>query len=109
MEKSELMLYSCIKNEIKRLCEEKAIYIRAEDKKQVEQTEKNIDILECRKEKIERFIQEIEDPIVRKIFRYRYLKTERRVRSWYSVANKIGGGNTADGVRKMHDRYLKKC
>lgn len=65
-------------------------------------------VLKDKKEMIERFINDIEDSMTRRVFYYRYVIGKVRM-SWTSVALAMGGGNTADGVRKLHDRYLKKC
>ena len=54
---------------------------------------------------IEAFIYSIEDSLTRQIFILRYIKGEFRP-SWVKVANDIGGGNTADGVRMIHARYM---
>ena len=59
----------------------------------------------CReKEEILTYIDSIDDSLVRQIFRYRHLDGL----SWQSIAFRVGGGNTKDSVRKVHDRYLKK-
>ena len=63
--------------------------------------------LQRQKEDIECFVDGIEDSIIRRIFEYRHLEGSYRL-SWQQVAIKIGGGNTADGVRMVHDRYLRK-
>ena len=57
-------------------------------------------------EKVEEFIDSIDDPLIAHIFNLRYIKDM----SWIKISLKLGGGNTEDGVRKMHDRFLKrKC
>lgn len=58
----------------------------------------------CKKEydEIAMWIDSIEDSQLRMIFRARYLDGYK----WVRVARKVGGDNTADGVRKAHDRYL---
>lgn len=53
---------------------------------------------------LNRYIENIEDSMMRQIFTYRYVSGL----TWYQVAMRLGGGNTDDGVRKAHDRYLKK-
>lgn len=53
--------------------------------------------------RLNRYIASVEDAQMRMIFQLRYV----RGMSWQQVATRIGGGNTADGVRKAHDRYLK--
>lgn len=47
----------------------------------------------------------ISDPLIRQIFKLRYLD----LCSWAKISYIIGGNNTPDSVRKMHDRYLKGC
>lgn len=52
---------------------------------------------------VEKFIDDIEDPVIRLILYERII----RGRSWQSVANILGGGNTADGVRMKQKRYFR--
>lgn len=49
------------------------------------------------------FIESIDDSLVRQIVTLRYVKGL----IWEQVAAEIGGGNTADGVRKVAERFLK--
>ena len=60
--------------------------------------------LERKVERIEEWIAEIDDPIVKDIVTYRFVRGYR----WAKVAIKVGGGNTEDGVRKIVERYLKR-
>lgn len=53
---------------------------------------------------IEQFIKSIDDCLVRRIVRYRVIEGL----SWNKVAEKIGGGNTDESVKKVYQRYLKK-
>lgn len=53
--------------------------------------------------KVEEYVQAISDSRIRAIMRYRYIDNL----SWIAVGIKMGGGNTADGVRKAHDRFLE--
>ena len=46
----------------------------------------------------------INDSQIRRIMRLRHIE----LKSWLQVANAIGGNNTADSVRKMHDRFLQE-
>ena len=62
--------------------------------------------LEGQKERIEAFIDGIPDSVTRRIFRMRHIDGNYRP-AWTKIARKIGGGNTSDGVRMRHDRYLK--
>lgn len=54
--------------------------------------------------KILHWIFNIDDPLIRMIFKLRYLD----LLTWYRVAYKIGGPNTEHSVKKMHYRYLEK-
>ena len=59
------------------------------------------DLLDKRAE-IEEFINTIDDSLTRQIIALRYINDF----PWQQIACSIGGGNTADGVRKQHDRFL---
>lgn len=63
--------------------------------------------LEKQKQDIEQFIHNIPDSVTRRIFTYRYMDGKVRP-SWQWIAFRIGGGNSADSVRMIHSRYLKK-
>lgn len=69
-------------------------------------TLKSIKLQECWVElgKLTRFIDAIPDSQMRQIMRLRYANGF----SWRQVATRIGGGNTEDGVRKAHNRFLRK-
>lgn len=60
--------------------------------------------IELQKEKTITYISKIDDSLIRQIIYYRDVK----LMSWNQVAQKIGGGNTADSVRKLHSRFLKE-
>ena len=49
------------------------------------------------------YIFSINDSQIRRIMRLRHIE----LKSWLQVAIAIGGNNTADSVRKMHDRFLQ--
>ena len=53
---------------------------------------------------LESYINLIDNSQIRLIMRLKHKENMR----WEEVALKIGGGNTADSVRKAHDRYLEK-
>ena len=53
--------------------------------------------------KINAFILDIDDAQLRQIM---YLRFVKRM-SWQAVAMRIGGGNSADGVRMRCNRYVK--
>ena len=54
--------------------------------------------------RLERWINAIPDSLLRQIFSLRYVNNL----SWGQVALRVGGGNTADSVRKQHCRYLER-
>jgi len=56
------------------------------------------------RDKVKAFINSIDDSLTRQVFHYRYSKCMH----WQQVAYMIGGGNTAESVRKIAERYLKK-
>lgn len=53
--------------------------------------------------RLNRYINSVEDSQMRMILSLRYINGL----SWLQVAASVGGGNTADGLRKSHNRYLK--
>ena len=54
--------------------------------------------------RLNRYISTIEDAQMRQILSLRYIDGL----SWTRVAFSLGGGNTADGVRMAHNRFLEK-
>lgn len=52
--------------------------------------------------RIMRYIAKIDDSCIRQIITLRYIDGK----SWASIAMTIGGNNTPDSVRMMHNRYL---
>lgn len=50
------------------------------------------------------YIASIDDALTRRVFELRYINQY----SWDQVARKIGGGNTAEAVRKRHNRYIRR-
>lgn len=61
------------------------------------------DLLELVAE-INEFVEDIDDSLLRQIIILRHVNGL----TWEQVAAHVGGGNTADSVRKMHDRYLER-
>ena len=53
---------------------------------------------------LRRYIASIDDALTRRIFELRYVDRC----SWDQVARKVGGGNTAEAVRKRHNRYIRR-
>ena len=49
------------------------------------------------------WVESIDDSLIRQIIILRHVNGL----GWRQVAREIGGGNTGDSVRKMHDRFLK--
>ncbi len=55
-------------------------------------------------ENIAEYVNTLDDSLERQIVFYRCIKCM----PWIKVAHKIGGGNTADGVRKRFDRMFPR-
>lgn len=55
------------------------------------------------RDRLEQYIQTIPDPFTRSIFELRFAECL----SWRKVADRIGGHNTAESVKKCCYRYLK--
>lgn len=53
---------------------------------------------------IMRFVAEIDDSLIRQIVKYRHIDMMK----WRDIAQRIGGGNTEDGIRKAYTRYLQR-
>lgn len=64
---------------------------------------KKNELLELQEE-VNDFINNIDNSLLRQIITLKYMDGM----SWQEVASIIGGNNTADSVRKMAERYLKK-
>ena len=54
-------------------------------------------------EEINRYVESIDDSLLRQIIYLRHVNGL----TWDQVAASIGGGNTGESVRKMHDRFLE--
>lgn len=54
--------------------------------------------------KIQKYINNIDDSLIRRIITYRCIYCWE----WVKVAKKIGGGNKPDGVRKKYSRYISE-
>ena len=52
---------------------------------------------------INRYVENIDDSLIRQIIILRHVNGL----TWDQVAASIGGGNTGDSVRKMHDRHFE--
>jgi DNA-binding MltR family transcriptional regulator len=78
------------------------------DEEEIKRREKVIveKIRKCKqlKERIDKFLNSIDDSLTRQIFYYRYV----RCMSWKKVSYMTGGYNSEDGVRKIAERYLMK-
>ena len=59
---------------------------------------------EAQKSIVEEFVQTIDDPYLRTLFRLRF----ERGLSWKEVAYVLGGGNTEKNVKESCYRYLRK-
>lgn len=54
--------------------------------------------------KVEEYIASLENGRMRRILTLRYVDNSR----WREIAKRLGPGNTEDGCRKEHDRFLSK-
>jgi len=54
--------------------------------------------------RLNRYINSVEDSLTRQILSLRYISGL----SWVQVAFSVGGNNTTDGVRMIHNRFLEK-
>ena len=54
--------------------------------------------------RLNRYIDSVEDSQMRQILTLRYIKRY----SWYKIANEIGGNNTEDSIKKSCYRFLAK-
>lgn len=54
--------------------------------------------------KVEEFIASVDDSRMRRIINLRFIEGL----SWNKVADRIGGGNTEDSVRKAFDRFIER-
>lgn len=50
------------------------------------------------------YIKTVEDPLLRAVIYGRYIKGM----TWNQLASTIGGKNTSDSLRKMHNRYFRR-
>ena len=50
------------------------------------------------------WVESIDDSLLRQVIILRHVNGL----SWRQVAREIGGGNTAESIRKLHDRYFEK-
>lgn len=77
-----------------------AIAAQIADCKAIIEAKINLSVVEYNK--LNRYIASVDDSYIRQILRMRYIFGL----SWTQVAHQIGGGNTADGVRMAHNRFL---
>lgn len=52
---------------------------------------------------VEQFMHEVDDSHIRRIINLRFIEGL----SWNKVADRVGGGNSEDSVRKMYERYMQ--
>ncbi|MFR1179465.1 MAG: hypothetical protein ACLSDH_05380 [Bacilli bacterium] len=54
--------------------------------------------------RLDRYIQSVDDPLLRQIMTYRFINCY----SWSKISYAVGGNNTPDGLRIKMMRFLKK-
>lgn len=64
---------------------------------------------ECKRtvKKVSVFVHSVEDNIIRRALIMRYVEGSSSPK-WYKIALMIGGGNTADSIRKAVSRFIAK-
>ena len=55
--------------------------------------------------RIMRYVASIDDSLIRQVITYRHVDMMK----WRDIAQKIGGGNSEDGIRMAYKRYLEKA
>jgi len=78
-------------------------YDRRKIKRLKEKLQRRVDDLIDLVVEINEYIETIDDSLLRQIITLRHVNGL----TWDQVAASIGGGNTADSVRMMHDRFLE--
>lgn len=66
--------------------------------------EKNKELCIVEYNRLMRYINSIDDSLIRLIFKYRYLDCLK----WDFIAARIGGDNSAESLRQIHKRFLDK-
>jgi hypothetical protein len=84
--------------------DERTIKINTAINNEIKVLEERYDKLLKETENIVRFIDRIDDSLVRQIITYRILENY----TWREVADSIGGGNTEDSIKKVYYRYMDK-
>lgn len=73
------------------------------DEKKIRKLQRQKNKIKRKYSRLLRYIYGIEDNFIKKIFIYRYEQGQ----SWIKIQQRLGV-SSADQVRKVHDRYLKK-
>ena len=55
--------------------------------------------------RIMRFVATVDDSLIRQIITYRHIDMMK----WRDIAQKIGGGNSEDGLRMAYTRFMEKA
>ena len=107
MTKRELKQIYYLNKEIK-LYQQQLNKIDKDDEKEKTELETIINGLSTKIKRQHRDIMEyistLDDSFIRQIMTCRFI----RLMSWTATAAAVGGGNTADGVRKTLDRFFEK-
>lgn len=103
MTNSELKQYRQLKYEINEEVQRVGSLRSEKAKRAAAAVDKKLKRLYAQQARIEEYIAGIDDSFVRRIIVARYIEC----RSWDGVARKLGGGNTAESVRKVCERWIK--
>ena len=85
-----------------KISDKTAIAVEIADLKTIIQAKKDMCI--ARYNQIMRYVAGVDDSLIRQIITYRHIDMMK----WQDIAQKIGGGNSEDGLRKLYTRYLEK-
>lgn len=100
----ELKQYRQLKFEIDEEVKRVATMRSEKSKRAATEVDRKLKRLYAEQARIESYIACIDDSLVRRIMVARYIEC----RNWDGVARKLGGGNSAESVRKICERWLRR-
>ncbi|MGN1048830.1 MAG: hypothetical protein ACI4QZ_09515 [Eubacteriales bacterium] len=103
MNNKELKQYRQLKIEIDEEVQRVSSMRSGKSRRAAAEIDKKLNRLYMQQMRIEKYISDVSDPLVRRIMVARYIEC----RSWEGVARKLGGRNTAESVRKICERWIR--
>lgn len=104
MTDKQLKQFVSLKREIAEECKRMKYMRSNKNIKIADAIDKKINKLNQEQLEIETFVENIDDSLIRRIIIARYIEGK----SWKSVAQKIGGNNTASSVQAICRRWLRR-